>query len=249
MQARTFASLSAVALWCAATCAHAQTFQNGSFEQHTATGALGSGSMAITGWTTQVGNGAGANVYEASTATGQTWVPPAENGTYVVDLDGSQNANDAAFLGDGSALTPKRDSITQTFTLAPGRYNLSFWINNEVGNSKGGTSGALVLLSGVASGGLNFAEYTVTNPANATAATSTWKNYTDTFTVTNATAPITLTFADDNNSALANYTSSSNISIDNVSINTVPEPSTWAMLGLGVAGAGVMAARRRWMLA
>ena len=33
--------------------------------------------------------------------------------------------------------------------------------------------------------------------------------------------------------------------VDNVAFGTVPEPSTWAMLSLGVVGVGVMALRRR----
>jgi len=58
----------------------------------------------------------------------------------------------------------------QSLNLGPGEYNLSFYINTEVGNvtgnQKGGTSGILVDLLGsdISKGSLNNAEFTVTNP-------------------------------------------------------------------------------------
>jgi hypothetical protein len=77
-------------------------------------------------------------------------------------------------------------------------------------------------------------------PASTTdLATPHWVTYTGTFS-TGAVNPGILTFEFTGTGAYA-----ADVVLDNVSIATVPEPSTWAMMLLGFAGVGFMAYRRK----
>lgn len=205
------------------------SFTNGSFETSatgfTGGGALGASSVNMPGWVTTLGYGTNANAYSAKTGGAQNWVPSAQNGSYCVQLDGSQSNTDAGFKTDGGTSTPNRTAISQTFMMAKGTYLLSFFINNEVGTNKGGTSGVLVNFSGggmtSTTGALSNQEYTVTTASGGS--NTGWKQITQSFTVSDNTTPVFLSFSDDPNTSYANYTNSSNIAIDNV---TVPEPRT-----------------------
>ena len=214
--------------------ATAQAFTNGSFEMGTA-GSVGSSSTAVTGWTTTVGGGTGAGVYRGNNSL-ETWVPTAQSGTYALQLDGSSPTNDQAFLSGAQT------TVSQTFTLlSAGTYRLSFYMSGEAGATKTGTVGVLVSLSGLGltAGTLTNKEFTISNTG---ATTGSWTQQTATFTVGNASQTITLTFTDDNThtgsagaytSTLANYTTSSNVALDNVAFTAVvPEPS--ALVGSGV---------------
>ncbi len=221
----------------------AQYFVNGDFETGT-TGSVGSSSTAVTGWTTTVGGGTGAGVYHSNN-TLEGWVPTAQHGSYCLQLDGSSPNNDQAFLSGAQT------TVSQIFKVsAAGTYTFSFFMSGEAGTSKAGTVGVLVSLTGtgISIGALNNMEYTVNNTG---ATAGSWTQETATFTVADPGQSITLTFTDDNThtgsagaytSTLANYTKSSNVAIDNVSV--VPEPSSWTLLGIGAVGAGVVALRR-----
>jgi hypothetical protein len=61
-----------------------------------------------------------------------------------------------------------------------------------------------------------------------------------------ATAPTeTLAFASVNRGGLASYGNE----VTNVAITGDPEPSTWAMMGLGFLALGLSGARRKWPFA
>jgi hypothetical protein len=193
------------------------------------------GTTAITlpGWTMTGGDGVNSNIYQYTSNFNLGYTPIPQSGTYAVWLDGSQ--------GHGEQHFNTGPSISQSLSLTPGNYNLSFYINTEVGNApgnpKGGTSGVLVDLagSGISKGALNNAEFTVTNPLGVSQAAAKWQFVTEDFTVTSKSS-VTLSFFDDPNKNLANQTLSSNISLDNVSltlISPIPEPSSLALLAIG----------------
>ena len=236
----------------AATTAHAQAFTNGSFELGSTTGSVGNSTAstgllgtglgntfnttAVTGWTTTLGGSTTPGIFRSNNTT-SAWVPNAQAGTYCLQLDGSSAASDAKFL------TGAKTTASQTFYANAGSYSFSFYMSGEVGASKTGTVGALVSLSGVATGALTNQEYTIAN-TNTTA--GSWTKETFNFTVTNPNTAITLTFADDNSSAsLANYTASSNVAIDNVVLTQVPEPTTMLGGALAAGAFGWTLVRRR----
>ncbi len=209
----------------------------------------GTSSTLLPGWTATVGDGANSNVYlftnnpDANNPKAFFLPNPLSGFKYAVQLDGS--------VGHGEQPFTLGSSLAQSFSLAPGSYQLSFWLNNEVGQldgvPKGGTSGALVNLTGAGllSGGLVSQEYTVTNPDGVSRADSVWKQVTTNFSVA-AGNQLTLSFYDDANPNLANFQRSSNVALADVSIAPVPEPASFALAGVGaVSLVGLQALKRR----
>lgn len=217
----------------------------------TVTGIGGAG-----GWTAYNGtSAANSAVYFENTVgnTSQTWIPGADltanpNG-YVVQLD---------TISTPQAWTTG-NALAQTVTVTAGQdYALTFSINTESGGGKANTSGADIMITNAGSfkaptatttissagtasnsnahtyGGVTGYQYTVTTTGNGATATS-WDTYTIDFTATSNSTTIYL--ADDPISA------NSNISLEAVSLVTVPEPRREALLLLlGVAG--LVTARR-----
>lgn len=240
---RPFVWLGVVVFLGSAVGVRANLLVNGSFENPgsavTTTYANVAGSSAFTnaGWYAVAGNGNSPAVYYAASNGGASWIPNAQSGNYCVQLDSTQDTNFTV----GS-------SVSQTFNIAQaGSYRLSFWINTEVGGGKGGTSGTdVILVSGVGRSVLNGVEYVVTNPANVDRAVAQWLNYTVDFTVgANQTGNYKLTFTDSPNSALNNYPRT-NVSLDNVSVDLVPEFSHWAVGALVGTLPPAWSALRRW---
>jgi hypothetical protein len=237
---------------------------NGDFEQtnlpsgQTDGGPLlnSNGSTAITlpGWTMTGGDGVHMNIYQYTSNFNFGFTPIPQSGNYAVWLDGSQGTGSQ----QGTDFQPFSvgPKISQSLTLNPGNYNLSFYINTEVGNvagnQKGGTSGVLVDLFGagnsISNGALNNAEFTVTNPLGVLQPNAKWQFVTENFTVTTGSL-VTLSFQDDPNSLLANQGLSSNISVDNAAItflSPIPEPSSLALLAVGSMSLfGIQVCRRR----
>ena len=236
----------------AANAVYAQNFTNGDFENGSTTGSVGNSTAstgvlgtgllggfnttAVTGWTTTVGGGTSAGIYRSNNSI-NSWVPTAQAGTYCLQLDGSSAKSDPKFLSGAQT------TVSQTFYESAGSYSFSFYMSGEAGSGKNGTVGALVSLSGVNTGALSNQEYTINNTATTA---GSWTKETFNFTVTSATTPITLTFADDNSSAaLANYTASSNLAIDDITLSQVPEPTTVFGGFLAVAAFAWNLVRRR----
>lgn len=223
--------------------ARANLLTNGNFENPGATLTTGNvnvaGTSNLTGWTATAGNGSNPGVYYAANG-GAGWIPDAQSGSYCVQLDSTST----------SASWTAGSSISQTFNISQaGTYQLSFWINTEVGTGKGGTSAVDVTLSNSGLLGLgilqntvlNGVKYTVTNSADVTRGDALWQNYTVNFTVnSNQLSNYKLTFADDPSSG------NSNVSVDNVSVELVPEFSHWAVFaGFGILIVGAGRRRRR----
>jgi hypothetical protein len=174
-----------------------------------------------------------------SDPTSASWIPNAQSGEFLMQLD---STNSDASWTQGS-------SLYQIFTATAGTfYELSFWINTEVGSGKGGTS-AIILnvgtLSGdattgaIGTGYISDETFTVTNPANVARANAVWQQHTIYFTAT-ASGDTVLRFADSPTS------SNSNISIDNVVLVVVPEPAVVAS-GLLLLGLIAWRERRRFL--
>jgi hypothetical protein len=147
---------------------------NGDFEQSNLPSGQQNGGPIITtglglpGWTLAAGDGANLNIYQYTQSFNSSYNPIPESGNYAIWLDGSQGTGSAQ--GNNFQRFQLGPTISQSLNLGLGEYNLSFYINTEVGNvtgnQKGGTSGILVDLLGsdISKGSLNNAEFTVTNP-------------------------------------------------------------------------------------
>jgi len=191
---------------------------------------------AIPGWYLRPTTSDGPNFaiyYTQSTPGDRTtasWIPNAQNGAFLMQLDSTQSTGFTVGC-----------SLYQVISLVSGtEYELSFWINTEVGAGKGGTSASLLnvgTLTGAANIGaigtsyISNQTFTVTNPANVTPAAAVWQQHSIRFTATTGGDTV-IRFADSPTS------SNSNVSLDNVSLVVVPEPSVvmGAMLLLGLVG-------------
>jgi len=194
-------------------------------------GTAGSSSTSIPGWTAIAGNGASPNVYYNQAGSGASWIPTPIEGTHDVQLDSTSSAS--SFTAGSLIYT------TTPITLNPGGYySLTFSIATEVGAGKGGTSYADVGLfttnNGTVGGTMETVEvsgtYSTVNGAAGSTSTTSWTTYTINFhyiPVGGSTNNLAfLGFEDDPKSG------NSNISIDNVSLNVVPEYTHWAVFGL-----------------
>lgn len=215
--------------------AHANLLTNGSFEQPGAALTtdftnVGSGN-AITGWTTQTSNGPGGSVYYAASNNTAGWLPNPSNGNYFVQLDSTSQCCGSYTVGS---------SIAQSFNVTIGTtYRLTFDLNNEVASN--GASQALVSFRGPGYQTANDQAFTISQAAGngTTKANTLWMSESYTFTAT-ATGLTTLKFTDGPGC-------NNNVSLDNVSVEVVPEFAHWAVFagfGLLVAGGRHVRCRR-----
>jgi hypothetical protein len=123
---------------------------------------------------------------------------------------------------DMEGTTGQPGTITTKQTFAPGAYFVTFDLG---GNARGDVDKTTTIDLGL------FGSFTL-------ASGSPYQQY-QTATVT-ISAPWQLSFADQPNGGNQDI---GNI-LDNVSVTSVPEPATWAMMILGFAGIGFMAYRR-----
>jgi hypothetical protein len=107
-------------------------------------------------------------------------------------------------------------------TTVGGKYALTFWLGSS---AQYGVPDSIAASAGSASG-----IFTSTDPTSNNA----WQLETLLFT---ATGPSTLI-------SLVGNSGDHYIGLDNVAVEAVPEPSTWAMMILGFLGVGIMAYRR-----
>lgn len=232
------AFLTVLALLGTGTQLQANLLVNGGFEQPGATlttnyANVGSGN-AVTGWTTQISNGpAGTgSVFYAAQGNTADWLPNPSNGNYFVQLDSTNDCCGSYTVGS---------SIAQSFNVTQGQtYRVTFDINNEVNHS--GASQVLLSFAGNGYSTSNDQAFTIFQASgNGTSKANTlWTPETYTFTAS-TTGSTTLKFTDGPGC-------NNNVSLDNVSVEVVPEFSHWAVFagfGMLVAGASHLRGRRR----
>ena len=206
----------------------ADSITNGSFESPVVPVGgftnFASGSTLIPGWTV-IGAAGGVSIVSGTfTQNGISF--PAEDGAQWLDL-----------TGDG---TNSNEGVEQTFATTSGaQYTVSFWVGN-VYNPDGifGTTSTVDVLLGGPKGTL----LTAATNSNTTTGIQTWEEFSTTFTATGSTSTLDFINGDppsDNSNGL-----------DNVSVNpsgpppTVPEPSTFLLLGSGSLGLLAWARRK-----
>jgi hypothetical protein len=149
------------------------------------------------------------------------------SGNLAVNLcDGS-----VANLCDGSVMPA---SISQTFAVLPFvEQQVSFWVGNYSGNG-GSVSIGVTILDGTS----NTILLSETATAPATDLDSAWQEFTYSYIsrIPDGTSN-TIVFSEIGGGAYAG--------LDDVTVLSAPEPSTWALALLGFAGLGMLGVRRR----
>src|SRR5262249_11121625 len=114
--------------------------------------------------------------------------------------------------------------VTQAVATTAGQqYELSFYLGSYTARWGGPPVSILASAGGTSQ---TFSD-------NSTSSSSTWTLETLAFTATGSSTVITLTGA----------AGVEDIGLDNVNLDAVPEPSTWAMMLIGVAGLGLVSYR------
>ena len=233
------ALLTAIALVGTGVQVRANLLTNGSFESPgssltTNYTDVNSGT-SITGWTTKISSNFGfpssdGSVFYAATNNTAAWLPTAANGNYFIQLDSTSQCCGNYSVGS---------SIAQSFNVNQGvTYRLTFSLNNEVNSS--GASQALVSFTGSGYHTANDQAFTISQTAGngTTKANTLWSTESYTFTAT-GTGLTTLKFTDGPGC-------NNNVSLDNISVEVVPEFSHWAVFaGFGLLVAGGQQLRRR----
>jgi hypothetical protein len=142
---------------------------------------------------------------------------PGNGSAFFLDLTGTHD--DGVFAG-----------VTQTLATSVGAtYRLTFDLGSAI---QWGIQDGITAAAGTSS-------KTFTSTNNGTS-TNTWESETLNFTATSTSTLISLTGASGRS-----YVGLDNVDVEQTSVGSVPEPSTWAMMILGFAGIGAMAYRRR----
>lgn len=167
----------------------------------------------------------GSNLVPGWTLTGNVAV--LNSADYVTHAGGSGSTGTGQFLAYASGQTPDDGIALKGLALVAGQqYTLSF----DYGSFGGPQSIGVFLNNALISS--QTTNYSTANLANIL------HTYTVSFTA--PANSITLEFRDTSSS-----TFNADGLLDNVTIATVPEPSTWAIMILGFAGLALMASRRR----
>ena len=145
----------------------------------------------------------------------------AQDGNQSVDLTGASNQGP--------------NGVQQVVTLAPGAYELSFWIGRQgTGTFYNGSAAATLVINGID-------QNTFANTLNDLALNINWQQFIFNFA---ASGPTTIAFR--NASLVIGPDGQNEVGLDNVSLLPVPEPGTLGLIGLGLLGLGAMARRRRY---
>lgn len=185
------------------------------------------GQTNIGGWTvTNSGNNNGSATPLSVLVTANLPQVPA-SGTYALDFDPFWNVQTGAILGP--TVEGTLPQISQVIDLAAGQYVLSFAAAVEQPDLFQSRSVTVTL-----SGGATLSELPTTSRPD-------FLGYDQfSYVFTSNGNPVTLTFTPNDFSAEPNFM------LDNVSItSSVPEPSSFALLGLGGIGLALRACRRR----
>jgi hypothetical protein len=172
--------------------------------------------------------------FETGDTSGWSYFPTGDSAFDVTsDAFGGSFAGDLSNIATGSAALIKQANVGVGQVNAGDQVTISFWAKGE--NMVGGVNFA-EFFSELAGGGVSSSEILGGAPL---AITSDWQQFTF---VTNAgpdvSGGVTLQFTATTG---ANIGSTSQLLVDNVSIQIVPTPGAFAALGLG----GLVAVRRR----
>ena len=215
---KKFLMLAAATLIAAPAFAATNLVVNGGFEAPiTPTGSFVQlfGGNSFPGWS--VGGNDVIIINSAYSEAGLVFNP--NSGVNSIDLTGAGN-------------TGPTNAITQSIATTAGRYQLSFFVGNA--SPTGGNAGSYTQPS-TANLSINGGAIQSFTNADDTPFAINWKPFTVSFY---SATPVTLTFS--------NGTVGDNmLGLDDVSLNAVPEPSTWAMLIAGFGLVGASARRRR----
>lgn len=243
---------SAIALAGTATPARAavELITNGGFEMTSSPAAseLGLNGYSVTGWTN---NNNGYNFIFTAAASGTAGTTSASQyngpqGTATVGL--YTPATSTATTKAGSLVSPvggnviaadgafQRGSISQVVgRLSAGtNYLLTFW---WAASQQTGFTGDTTESWGVTFGNQSYSTPTVTTPSNGF---SPWRQASVVFSATSASQTLAFLAAGGPSGGQPPFSL-----LDGVSLVAAPEPATWAVLAIGLVGAGAFTARRR----
>jgi hypothetical protein len=167
--------------------------------------------------------------FEAANVPANTWTTVGSLPGWTSSTHGIELRNDVAGVAESGSTfveldTDQNSSMSQTLTLGPGEYTLSFWVQDRDGTAAA-TNGLSVGIAGL-----------LPTRTLAGGAYPEWTQVSETFTVA-AQTTTTLDFA------AAGTSDALGSSLDNVSLTAVPEPSGLVLAASGLALLGL--ARRR----
>lgn len=163
---------------------------------------------------------------------GGTWSVHTANSTAYNGVGGLNSTGTGTFVAFNAGDSVPGGSISQSFALAAGTYDLSFLFGAFGGS--GGSQSLSYLLTDTSG---TLLSGTINAGATIDLATLFGSN---SFNFYTAGGPVTLTFTDASSS-----TSSIDGFLDSVAISAVPETGTWAMMLLGFGMLGGTLRRRR----